>query len=360
VNVDGSLVSWDLVSNRIDLAEAGILLGNGASMAIAPTLSYPALFNVSCDENDSNHLGVMERRVFDEFGTRNFEEVLYNLRVAQRTCSCFGFQEEELVSLDGRYENIRNSLISAVRRVHPQPGELAEDIKERVSSHLALYKNLFTTNYDLIVFWSIAAKQYVFPDGSGREKTKQFKDFFWNREGIFDPADTDVWSGTIGVHFLHGGLHLYRNRITGATHKHRTLSEPPLSYFENDDNLLPLFVSEGENQSKVRAIRSNEYLSFVFSRFIRHDGDLIVFGQSLNAQFDGHIVEAIARWPGMDRRRLRNRRPPKKRTIAISIRPNNGREHVRLEKLRILGLFKTDEVDVLFFNANSQPISSGA
>ncbi len=109
----------------------------------------------------------------------------------------------------------------------------------------------------------------------------------------------------------------------------------------------------------MRAIRSNEYLSFVYSRFVRHKGDLVVFGHSLNAQFDRHVVEAIGRWPSMD---LRHRRPPnrpRRRTIAVSIRPNSGRETVRLEKLRILGLFKTDELDVMFYDANSHPLSSG-
>src|SRR4051794_38528612 len=172
MSVDGSLPGWDSILSRVDLGETGILLGNGASMAISPTLSYPALFQVSCDEKHSDHLGVAERRVFDEFGSQNFEEILFNLRVASRACSCFQFQDAELGLLDESYGNVRNALISAVRRVHPQPGELADGVKERVSSHLALYRNLFTTNYDLIVFWSIAAKKYVFRDGSGKAKPK--------------------------------------------------------------------------------------------------------------------------------------------------------------------------------------------
>jgi hypothetical protein len=185
-------------------------------------------------------------------------------------------------------------------------------------------------------------------------KTQEFKDFFWNREGIFDPADTDVWSNTIGIHFLHGGLHLYYHRIDGSTHKHRTLSEPPLSYFESNADLLPLFVSEGDSTGKMRSIRRNEYLSFAYSRFVRHKGDLVTFGQSLNKQFDGHIADAMRRWPELDRRRSR-RKGVTKRTMAISVYPKNGREAVRQEQLRILSLIDPDAINVLFFDSLTHP-----
>jgi hypothetical protein len=133
-------------------------------------------------------------------------------------------------------------------------------------------------------------------------------------------------------------LHLNYHRIDGSTHKHRTVTEPLLGYFENNPDLLPLFVSKGDSTSKMRSIRRNEYLSFAYSRFVRHKGDLVIFGQSQGRQFDGHITDAMRRWPDLDQRRRRDKGKPKaKRTIAVSIYPKNGREAVRQEQLRVLG-----------------------
>ena len=60
----------------------------------------------------------------------------------------------------------------------------------------------------------------------------------------------------------------------------------------------------------------------------------------------------------MDRRQSRSCKPPKRRTVAISIRPNEERERVRLQKLRIPSFFNTDEIGVEFYYANSHPLSS--
>jgi len=355
MGIDGSLLTWPQVEGRLRWEECGILLGNGASMAISPVFSYSSLFNVACDDRQRHHLTPESRRVFAEFDTRNFEEVLFNLRVSRRTCTCFDFPNRDLGKLEASYQTIRDALVAAVRRVHPLPGELLDATKTVVGDHLASYRNVYSTNYDLMMFWSIAGKRYRIDDGSGRPKIKEFKDFIWNREGVFDPADTDVWSNTIGIHFLHGGLHLYHHRVDGSTHKHRTLTEPPLSYFENDPDLLPLFISEGDSTSKMRSIRRNEYLSFAYSRFVRHKGDLVTFGQSLTKQFDGHIADAMRRWPELDQRRSKGK-DKAKRTIAVSIYPKHGHEAVRQEQLRILGLLAPDAVNVLFFDSLTHPL----
>lgn len=354
MTIDGSLSCWSDVVGRLDWGHAGILLGNGASMAISTMFSYTSLFDVACRQQN---LSEAEIQVFDEFRTRNFEEVLYNLKVSSRTCTCFRFPVRNLGQLDESYEVIRNALIFAVRTVHPQPHAVTEAVRQRTADHLANYRDVYTTNYDLMIFWSIAGKRYEEVTSTGKTKIKEFKDFIWNQERIFDPADTEVWSNTIGVHFLHGGLHLYYHRLTGATHKHKTLSEPPLVYFENNQDLLPLFVSEGDSTSKMRSIRRNEYLSFAYSRFVRHRGDLVIFGHSLNSQTDFHIVEAVRRWPELDQRRSGGKKPKKKRVIAIASRSSDGSERVRQEKHRFLGLLDPGKFEVLFFDSATHPLS---
>jgi hypothetical protein len=79
---------------------------------------------------------------------------------------------------------------------------------------------------------------------------------------------------------------------------------------ENDESAVPLFVSEGASQDKMRSILNSTYLSHVFSVFSRHSGGLVIFGQALEPQYDAHLIAAI--------RRNNNRR------LAIAIYPTQG------------------------------------
>ena len=57
---------------------------------------------------------------------------------------------------------------------------------------------MFSTNYDLLVYWAIMCE----------EDPNDFRDFFWDPSLIFDSADVEVWGRPTVVHFLHGGVHL--------------------------------------------------------------------------------------------------------------------------------------------------------
>lgn len=50
----------------------------------------------------------------------------------------------------------------------------------------------------------------------------------------------------------------------------------------------PVFVSEGTSDEKVKRIRHNDYLCKMYRSFTEIQGDLVVFGQSLD-QCDDHI-----------------------------------------------------------------------
>src|SRR4051794_235995 len=117
MTVDSSLPSWPDVEARLAWERAGILLGNGASMAVSPIFSYESLFAIASDPFNPDGLDEDARKVFAEFGTENFEEVLSNLIVSGRTCKSLVFPTEDVLRLRKSYRLVKNALLATVRQV---------------------------------------------------------------------------------------------------------------------------------------------------------------------------------------------------------------------------------------------------
>src|SRR5690606_7166856 len=150
------------------------------------------------------------------------EAVLGALAVARKVDSALN-QAVDLI--DERYESIRQALVSAVRTIHI-PWLLLDDAKkERIRKAMSKYDVVFSTNYDLIVYWSVMHE----PHGWG------FKDYFWD-EG-FDASNVEIWGKCTKVLYLHGGLHLYHLPY-GATFKRSATIQA---------NLLDLFGTPYKN-----------------------------------------------------------------------------------------------------------------
>jgi hypothetical protein len=115
------------------------------------------------------------------------------------------------------------------------------------------------------------------------------------RKPADDPsADYVSWdpdnSKTQSVRYLHGALHLYD---TGAAMKKFTWINSQIPLIEQVRDALqrefyPVFVSEGTSEEKVERIRHNDYLCKMYRSFTEIQGDLVVFGHSLD-QSDDHI-----------------------------------------------------------------------
>ena len=99
-----------------------------------------------------------------------------------------------------------------------------------------------------------------------------------------------------------------------------------------------MFISEGKSLTKLKAIKSNTYLSFCLKKLEENsDKSLIIFGQSLSEQ-DEHIVKVIDK---------------KYENIAISIRSQDWDTlgKLKAEKNRISSLFKKAKFE--FYDSNS-------
>lgn len=287
--LDEELAPWDVVLEMYDWAS--LLLGNGASMAVWDGFGYISLY----DEAAGETLDERDQAVFAALETRNFEAVLRDLRAAALINDALGLDPAPHVQC---YDRTRAALVGAVHGVHIPWADVDPDALAAIKTELLRYDSIFTTNYDLLSYWSA---MYDEPQGA-------IVDYFWSSPLVFNPLNTEVWNKATKLLFLHGGLHLCR-MSNGQTLKRRaTLGHSLLDLFgeplDDDPRAVPLFVGEGEPEDKLAAIRSSDYLSFALAEFHRADVPMVVFGHSLSQQ-DQHLVDV-----------LRTRRAP----IAISVR----------------------------------------
>jgi len=327
---DEELAPWSVVSEMHDWSS--ILLGNGASIAVWHPFSYRSLFEQACALPDGQGLSTSDQRLFDALDTTNFESVLAGLRTARDINHAIGLTTDPL---DSHYESVRSALSAAVHAVHVDWVDVPTETLQEIKSELLHYDTVFSTNYDLLVYWA------------AMEDGPSIPDYFWSRPLVFDPLNTEVWNKATKVLFLHGGLHLYQ-LTTGETFK-RT-AEPGRNLLElfgtplrEDPGAVPLFVSEGQPSAKLSSIRRSDYLSFALKQFATDGGPLVVFGHSLSAQ-DRHLIDALMK---------RATRAP----VAVSIYGTEP-DYVLARKAEIRA--QLPGWDLSFFDASSHPLGSPA
>lgn len=324
--VDGDLRSWPDIKS--DFERATLLLGNGLSINVWPRFDYDSLL-----EHASRDGGVTagERTLFA--GTPNFETVLADLSTAIRV--------DEALQIDAarvyeRYRSIQRSLGRAIREVHVGGGQIARRKLEAIRGVLTRYEWVFTTSYDLVVYWAM---------GCGGT-WKPFVDGFYVRRDdrlVFVPKRDVVRAGQIPVYFLHGALHLVVGG-DGTTWKLRRRSDLQtiLDQFgepiAGDPQARPLLVTEGSSHDKLRAIDGNAYLSSALAHLRANDLPTVVFGSRLGRS-DDHLIDALNEHP---------RRP-----VAVSMLPAPKRELMRAQ-VEIFERLETETL--LFFDATTHPL----
>ncbi len=323
--ISADLPPWDNVAKKEDWS--GILLGNGASIAVWDGFRYSSLFDKACSPDLDHPLSEADKVLFGSFAAQDFELILSALVVSGRVVTALN---QTIPEIGERYESIRQALVEAVKSVHVPWQLAAPKALPGIRRALLDYDFVFSTNYDLLVYWAIMSEDA----GEG------FKDYFWGER--FDASNTQIWGKATKVLYLHGGIHLYHHP-TGETFKrHREDARSLLDLFGEPpaDGAAPLFVSEGTADQKLAAISRSDYLSFAYSTFSGHEGPLVVFGHSLAPQ-DDHLLEPLRRW--------------RKRQIAIAILPATPQEIVSRKASYIERL---PDAELSFFDATTHPLGS--
>ena len=317
--LDNKLRDWNDLATEDDWS--GLLVGNGFSQNIWQGFRYDSLFSTASQE-DGAHLIAADVSLFDRLETRNFEVVLSALATSKAVALAL---EEPHVHFEERENSIRAALIRAVHGVHAPWLSVPDATLDRVAGELAKYAAVYCTNYDLLIYWSMM------------RDPESFRDYFWAEQ--FDIANTEIWGKKSKIHFLHGGLHLYR-RPNGQTLKRRAeAGQNLLDLFGTPyGDAMPLFISEGTAQEKLASIYRSDYLSFVFSCLAQDAGPLVLFGHSLGDS-DRHIVDAVGAHKG--------------RSIAVSVRAEGN---IRQKKAAIIEALP--DAKIHFFDAATHPLGA--
>lgn len=261
-----------------------LLLGNGYSIAACNLFKYKELFEMA----DFSTMPQV-KCIFEAYGTINFEHVLEVLGHAERVAACLPPPAQGPTVADCRAWLI-DEFISTLRRVHPDNmfnyGALTcitEDMYNRNGRFLSLFSNIFTLNYDLILYRSILQNHL---EGT-------FRDCFIGIDGEplrFSPC----LRCEPQLCYLHGALHL-RKSPENMAYKVRYTPHNNLLIKLHDDlqhNIYPILVFEGQDEEKVKTINGDAYLTYVNRIFANITGMLVTFGFSFGNN-DGHIIGSI-------------------------------------------------------------------
>ena len=100
-------------------------------------------------------------------------------------------------------EVIKRTLVQAIAHSHlEQPGDIMDTRKTCAARFLEPYQIVFTTNYDLLLYWvtMFGANRQIFEDGVRADQNDPEAPYLVFSERLGDKR---------GILYLHGALHLY-------------------------------------------------------------------------------------------------------------------------------------------------------
>ena len=317
--LDDNLTDWAELKDQADWS--GLLIGNGFSQNLWQRFGYASLFDTA-SHGVGAQLSAADVSLFDRLETRNFEVVLSALATSKTVSAAL---ELPLDPFSEREDSIREALIRAVHSVHVPWQSIPDAHLDSIAAELSAYASIYCTNYDLALYWAVMRDQNA------------FRDYFWSEK--FDVTNTEIWGKKTKVHFLHGGLHLYR-RPNGQTLKRSAaVGQNLLDLFGTAyQDAMPLFISEGTAQEKLASIYRSDYLSFVFACLAQDAGPLVIFGHSLG-ESDKHLVDAVGIHKG--------------RSVAVSLRAEGN---IRQKKAALIEALP--EVVLHFYDAATHPLGA--
>lgn len=322
MEIDEKLEDWNELSDSLE--HTGIIVGNGASMAVWESFCYPSLFGIARQATQTSRLLDEDVALFEAFSTTNFELVLSTLVTARMVNASLGHDVE---TINERYRSIQSALAEAVKSVHVPWIAMPIETLNAIRAALIGYDIVYSTNFDLLIYWAI---NHVDP--------APFKDLFWAED--FDPANTEVRGEATVVFYLHGGLHLYRTSTRGTKKRRATAGQNLLDLFGTPmtADSSPLCICEGTATDKLDTIYGSNYLRFAYSALRHHAGALCVFGHSLG-ESDSHIVDAI--------------RTARIREVSVSVRPAPRADVIRTKASFYRCL---PEVKLRFYDSTTHPL----
>ena len=340
------LEKYSELINGINLKNAAIILGNGASISISKKFSYKNLFLKASEIDDFPAL------IFDTLNTTNFESVIYQLDIAQKINKAITSTSPQIAQLNQLISDtnitIRQSLIQTIQSIHPEYSSLSfitasgETIK-KLFCYLIQFEYIINLNYDLLIYYILLHQSqnnkftdFFLPDSTANNKLTFNEEINWLDEQA-------------KLYYPHGNIVLGVN-ISGEEgkikyHPPETLLQTILDKWSNDTNFYPLFICEGSSIEKVKSISRSYYLNYIYRNILpKLPKNIICYGWSLSEN-DEHILKQI----------LKDNSEPFK--IFISIHKGHKKDHIlNAECTKIIERITNinNNTDIHFFNADDE------
>lgn len=317
------VVPWNELSEGF---QDGLLLGNGASMAVSAGFGYSSLFEEAVK---LGHVGEHVRDVFASFDTQDFELVLRRLWYATLVNKALRVAPGPV---EDAYKVVRNALIATVRSTHVSHAK-AKPHLELIYPFMQRFKTVVSLNYDLIVYWAaMLGNDSLGPWFKDAFNSGVFRDDWETVREPYQAEGATLYFYPHGNLVLGRGFHGGERKIAGGANN--DLLEAVLKTWEAGV-ASPIFVCEGTSPHKQKSIEDSSYLQRVFREVIPAIGEsLVIFGWSMSDQ-DTHIVRQLGR--------------ASLKRVAVSVRNNNLAFAQRAEDL-----LRTNGVeDVVFFDSAS-------
>ncbi len=278
-----NLYDWSEIRKRF---KDSLILGNGASIAIDNRLSYRSLYEKVCE---GGNLDDEIMTMFDYFETSNFEFIMKLLLEASRVNEALNIEDEKTKFY---YYQLRDSLISTIRSIHPTHQSL-EHLLPQIANFLVNFRTVLSLNYDLIVYWSMLV-------GNDNLECKWFKDCYvrgeFQKDFSYLYRPLPPATGVTLVFYPHGSLFLATDIHGNEEKLSRTEDEFLLDTILTrwtEKEYIPLFVSEGNTTEKFHSITRSNYLNTVYDSILTKISDsLVIYGWSASEQ-DEHIFNAL-------------------------------------------------------------------
>jgi hypothetical protein len=274
-----------------------LLLGNGFSIAQDPlAFTYSALKRRA---TDLGQISEIAREYFDDLDTVDFELVIRSMLDAARGIRILRHNpsDPDVLRLEAEAASLKDTLAVVLAGLHPsRPADIAESSYERVYGFLCDFRSIYTTNYDLLLYWTlIKGLDPDFVRRVGRSRTMD--------DGFRDPgyaAEYVTWdylhaARTQSVFYVHGALHLFRNEdeLQKFTWSRTEIALLDQIREQLDAGYFPLYVSEGTSREKLTRIGTSDYLARGLRSLAGIANGLLVYGLAFSEN-DDHLIKAIA------------------------------------------------------------------
>ncbi|MFQ9316814.1 DUF4917 family protein [Dysgonomonas mossii] len=274
-----------------------LLFGNGFSMAYDRNIfSYNALSDFISKTGDP-----IIKNLFNKLNTKNFELIMQQLDNFCEIAELFSEDKTLVPKIKSAIEKLKNSLIDAVKELHPEHIFKIPEEKSLACIHfLEEYLNnkglVFSTNYDLLLYWVLMRNNTENAcDGFGRDlETDLYVDEYIDLNDLeYSELRWGKYKEEQKVFYLHGTLPLFdtgTNIIKVEYDSQHYLLQNVKDRISQKE--YPIFVTAGNGKDKLTHIMHNKYLSYCYEQLTKVQGSLVTFGFNFG-EYDEHIIDAI-------------------------------------------------------------------